>query len=47
MLDNLFAKFDQYCEDHNIQDGEEGVAFAAFLDTLGYDVDFQEVEDDK
>ena len=47
MIDDLFARFDQYCEDHNIQDGEEGIAFAAFLDTLGHNVDFQRVEDDQ
>ena len=46
-MDDLFVRFDQYCNDHNIQAGEEGVAFAAFLDTLGYNVNFQKVEDDK
>ena len=46
-MGDLFVEFDKYCEEHNIQDGEEGVAFAAFLDTLGYNVDFKRVEDDQ
>ena len=39
--------FDEFCDKHNIQPGEFGVAFAAWLSqATGWNGDYKEVTDD-
>ena len=39
--------FDEFCDKHNIQPGEFGVAFAAWMNqATGWNGDYKEVTDD-
>jgi hypothetical protein len=46
--DDVFAEFDRYCDEHDIQHGEEAAAFAAFLnERVGWDGPMNKHEGDR
>lgn len=42
---NPFDDFDEFVKHHQIKDEEMGAAFAAWLSQLGWDGDFEKVEE--